>query len=141
MTCYKANGATNGSCRNTQCTTESSCLCATATATATATTTSTATATATATTNPQCNYACTSNSNCPSSMICYIPSGSTAGNCRSTQCLSETDCTCAVATSTSTSVAVSTDQPTLPVVGTRWPTLLGTGLGVLVIIGSLLLAL
>jgi hypothetical protein len=68
-------------------------------------------------------------------MICYIPSGSTAGNCRNTQCLSETDCLCAVATSTATS------QPTLPVVGTSWPTLVGTGFGVLVILGSLLLAL
>lgn len=133
LTCYKPNGATSGNCRNTQCTTANNCLCATATPTATATSTSTATATATA--NPQCNYSCTSNSNCPSSMICYIPSGSTAGNCRNTQCLTESDCVCNVATATATS------QPTLPVVGTRWPTVLGTGLGVLVILGSLLLAL
>ncbi|MFZ3301718.1 MAG: hypothetical protein WA152_03335 [Microgenomates group bacterium] len=135
LTCYKPNGATSGNCRNTQCTTAANCVCATVTPTATATTTATATATVTASPNPQCNYACTSNSNCPSSMICYIPSGSTAGNCRNTQCLTETDCTCNVTTT------APTTQPTLPVVGTSWPTLLGTGLGVLVILGSLLLAL
>ncbi|MEK7168744.1 MAG: hypothetical protein AAB778_01915 [Patescibacteria group bacterium] len=151
MTCYKPTGSTSGNCRNTQCTTSNNCFCATATPTATATSTATsvatststavATVTATATANPQCNYACTSNSNCPSGMICYIPSGSTSGNCRNTQCLSETDCACAVTTSTPTYVATATDQPTLPEVGTTWPTLLGTGFGILVIIGSLLLAL
>lgn len=117
---------------------------ATATSTSRATATSTSTATATATSNPQCNNSCTSNSNCPSGLMCYIASGATSGMCRNTQCLSETDCTCAVSTSTSTSVAqapVSTDQPTLPVVGISWPTILGTGFGILVIIGSLLLAL
>lgn len=67
-------------------------------------------------------------------MICYIPSGSTAGNCRNTQCLSETDCVC-------NATPTTTAQPSLPVVGTRWPTLLGTALGVFVILGSLLLAL
>ena len=111
----------------------------TSTSTATSTSTSTSTATATATANPQCNYACTSNSNCPSGLMCYIPSGSTTGNCRNTQCLTETDCLCAVATKTPT-IAPSS-QPSLPVVGTSWPTIFGTALGVFVIIGSLLLAL
>lgn len=53
----------------------------------------------------------------------------------------------ATATSTSTSTVnptgaptTSPTEPSLPVVGTSWPTLLGTGFGVLVIIGSLLLA-
>ena len=105
----------------------------------TATSTSSATATATATANPQCNYACTSNANCPSGLMCYIPSGSTTGNCRNTQCLTESDCTCAVATSTAT--VKPTAEASLPVVGTSWPTLVGTGFGILVIIGSLLLAL
>ncbi len=130
---------------------------ATSTATATATSTSTSsssptttssssssptatsTSSATATANPQCNYACTSNANCPSGLMCYIPSGSTTGNCRNTQCLTESDCTCAVATSTAT--VKPTTEASLPVVGTSWPTLLGTGFGILVIIGSLLLAL
>jgi hypothetical protein len=71
--------------------------------------------------------------------MCYIPSGSTTGNCRNTQCLTESDCTCAVATSTAT--VKPTTEASLPVVGTSWPTLLGTGFGILVIIGSLLLAL
>jgi len=110
---------------------------ATATATATATSTATATATATASPVPQCNNACTSNSNCPSGIMCYIASGATSGNCRNTQCLSETDCTCAIAT---TSPTVAPTQPSLPVVGTTWPTILATGFGILVIIGSLLLA-
>lgn len=70
--------------------------------------------------------------------MCYIASGATTGSCRNTQCLSESDCLCAVATSTSTAKAT---QPSLPVVGTSWPTILGTVFGVLVIIGSLLLAL
>ncbi|EKE06360.1 MAG: hypothetical protein ACD_19C00016G0033 [uncultured bacterium] len=161
-------GETGSKCRKPQCSSSASCVCATVTATATATATSTtratatatstsqatatatststsnATATATATSNPQCNNSCTSNSNCPSGLMCYIASGATTGGCRNTQCLSETDCTCAVATSTATSVAqapVSTNQPTLPVVGTSWPTMFATGVGILVIIGSLLLAL
>ena len=108
------------------------------TATPTSTATPTATSTPTPTPVPQCNNSCTSNSQCPSGLMCYITSGATTGNCRNTQCLSETDCTCAVATSTATSVPT---QPSLPVVGTTWPTLLGTGFGILVVIGSLLLAL
>lgn len=119
---------------------------ATATSTAIATPTETASPTATATSNPICNDTCTSNNNCPSGLMCYIPSGSTSGSCRNTQCLSETDCSCAVATDTPTDtpiVIVSTpiETPTLPEVGTTWPTILGTGFGILVIIGSLLLAL
>ncbi len=145
LTCYIPSGSTAGNCRNTQCTTASNCFCSTATPTATPTSTATATptstgiVTATPTSNPQCNYSCTSNSNCPSSMICYIPSGSTAGNCRNAQCLSETDCACNETIATPT--ATTTSQPTLPVVGTSWPTILGTGFGILVILGSLLLAL
>lgn len=141
LTCYKPNGATAGNCRNASCTTASNCFCSTATPTATSTTTPTATSTSvatvtpTATSAPQCNYSCTSNSGCPSSMICYIPSGQTSGNCRNTQCLSETDCLCPNPTTTATTA------PTLPVVGTRWPTIVGTGFGILVILGSLLLAL
>lgn len=135
LTCYKPNGATAGNCRNASCTTASNCFCSTSTPTATATSTSKATVTPTATSAPQCNYSCTSNSGCPSSMICYIPSGATAGNCRNTQCLTETDCLCPNPTSTATTT------PTLPEVGTKWPTVIGTGLGIIVILGSLLLAL
>ena len=117
--------------------TSTSTATATATSTSTSSSSPTATPTATPTPNPQCNNSCTSNSNCPSGLMCYIASGATSGNCRNTQCLSETDCTCAVAT---TSATVIPTQPSLPVVGTSWPTLLGTGFGILVILGSLLLA-
>lgn len=153
MACYKPNGQTAGNCRNTQCLTATNCTCATSTPTPTASPTATPVITATptptvtasptpvitASPNPQCNYACTSNSNCPSGLICYIASGQTAGNCRNTQCLSETDCTCAVATITP--APKSTDTPTLPSAGTGWPTIVGTGFGILVIIGSMLIAL
>ena len=131
LACYIPSGATAGNCRNTQCNTISSCLCSTPTPTPTATPTVTATPTA----NPQCNNSCTSNSNCPSGLMCYIPSGATAGNCRNTQCLSESDCLC------STSTATPTTRPSLPDAGTTWPTIFAAGFGVLVVIGSLLLAL
>lgn len=114
------------------------------TATATTRPTTTATATATATAVPQCNNSCTTNSNCASGLMCYIASESTTGTCRNTQCLPDTDCVCTIATSTSTSIAQApapTEQPTLPSAGTTWPTMLATGFGVIVIIGSLLLAL
>lgn len=48
------------------------------------------------------------------------------------------------ATATATSVATgggATDQPSLPSSGTSWPTIIGAGIGILVILGSLLLAL
>lgn len=111
----------------------------TATSTAVPTKTATPTATATATAVPLCNSECSSSLECPSGLTCYIPSGSTAGNCRNAQCLSETDCACNETVATPT--ATTTSQPTLPVVGTSWPTILGTGFGILVILGSLLLAL
>ena len=139
-----ATATATSTTRATATATATSTATSTATTTATATSTTVASATPTASPVPQCNNSCTSNSNCPSGLMCYIASGATSGMCRNTQCLSETDCTCAVATSTSTSVAQApapTNQPTLPVVGTRWPTILGTGFGILVIIGSLLLAL
>ncbi len=145
MTCYIPTGQTAGNCRNNSCSTSTTCVCATATPTATASSTSTATATATstatatATANPQCNNSCTTNANCPSGLMCYIASGASTGSCRNTQCLTETDCTCPVATNAATSTP--TNQPSLPVVGTSWPTVLATGFGILVILGSLLLAL
>lgn len=150
LTCYISNGQVAGNCRKSTCTTEADCVCATATPTASSTPTATATATVTSTPTAspiaQCNSTCTSNSNCPSSMMCYINSGATSGNCRNSQCLSETDCTCAVVTNTPTSTptyvaVVPTEVPSLPNAGTTWPTVLGTGFGLLVIIGSLLLAL
>ncbi len=149
MTCYIPNGSTAGNCRKTSCLTESDCVCATATPSPTPTSSPTQSPTPSPTASPvaQCNSVCTSNSNCPSSMICYIPSGSTAGNCRNTQCLSETDCTCTVVTSAPTTTPTylaevpATSAPSLPDAGTSWPTIMGTGFGILVIIASLFLAL
>jgi hypothetical protein len=63
-------------------------------------------------------------------LICY------QGFCRNQSCVTETDCTCAGATNTP-----ATSQPTLPQSGTSWPTIVAAGLGILVILGSLLLAL
>lgn len=116
--------------------TSTSTATATATSTSTSSSSPTATATATGTASPtgapnSCGGTCGSNSNCQSNFMCY------QGFCRNASCVTETDCTCAVAT---TSATVAPTQPSLPVVGTSWPTLLGTGFGVLVIIGSLLLA-
>ncbi|WKZ25306.1 MAG: hypothetical protein QY322_02850 [bacterium] len=112
-----------------------------ATPTATATATSTATATATASPVPLCNSSCTSNTQCPSGLMCYIPSGATAGNCRNTQCLSSTNCVCSTVTASPSTTATTSSEPTLPEVGTTWPTILGTAVGILILIGSLLLAL
>jgi hypothetical protein len=75
-----------------------------------------------------CNGTCGSNFNCQSNLVCY------QGFCRNPSCTSETDCTC------STAVA-PTPAPSLPESGTNWPTIVGTGLGIFVIIGALLLAL
>lgn len=146
-----ATSTTKGSSTPTATSTTRGSSTPTATATSTssssssptATATTTATATATATSNPQCNYACTSNSNCPSDLTCYIPNGSTTGNCRNPQCLLESDCTCAVATRTPTTTPASTStaQPNLPDAGTSWPTIVGTVFGIVVILGSVLLAL
>lgn len=165
--CYKQETATTGVCRNINCRTYSNCVCPTvtptttatptptktatptATATSTATTTATPTATATVTPSPvpQCNSICSTNSDCTNSLVCYIPSGSTTGYCRNTQCTSQSSCLCPTATPTTTATATSvivyaspTDQPTLPEAGTKLPTIVGTALGILVIIGSLLLA-
>lgn len=140
MICHIPSGSTAGNCRNTSCTSATNCVCATATPSPTPTRTPSPTpvVTITPSSSPvaQCNSACTSNSQCTGSMICYIPSGQTAGNCRNSQCLTETDCTCAVAV-----VTTPPAEPTLPVVGTSWPTIVGSVFGVIVILGSLLLAL
>lgn len=154
-------------CRKASCTGETDCLCQGETATPTPTTTATPkvtstptitptggatttptptgeatdtpTATATATSNPMCNNDCTQNVDCPNGLMCYIANGRTTGSCRNTSCLSETDCLCNPEP-TETSVAQATETPELPNAGISWPTFFGVGFGVLVILGSLLLA-
>lgn len=114
--------------------TATSTATATSTSTSTATATSTSTATAKATPN-SCGGTCGSNANCQNSLICVIANGATSGFCRNQACQSETDCVC------NGTPAPTASQPSLPNSGTEWPTLFGMGLGILVIIGSLLLAL
>ncbi len=127
--------------------TATSVVTATPTATATSTSVATVTPTPTATSVAQCSKSCTNNADCSSGLMCYITSGNTTGMCRNTQCLSESDCTCNTATATATSTNVvynpttTPEQPELPDAGTTWPTILGTVFGVVVLLGSLLLAL
>lgn len=84
------------------------------------------------TANPQCNTACTSNSQCPSQYICYIPTGSTSGNCRNAQCLTKTDCQCPTAspsptpTKTATPTATATSTSTASATPTTTPTATST---------------
>lgn len=105
------------------------------TATPTPTGTATPTATATSTAAPtgssnSCGGTCGSNLNCASGLYCY------SGFCRNPSCPSQTDCNCPGATPTPTTVAAS-----LPKSGIGWPTLVGTGFGIFVILGAIVLAL
>lgn len=143
-----ASGVCQTSIVGGTCSLSFSLSAATATATATATSTSGATATATSTSSAaatatatstasgapnSCGGTCGSNANCQGSFICY------QGFCRNPECVAETDCSCSVG-----GVPASTpppSQPELPDSGTSWPTIMGMGIGVLVILGSLLLSL
>lgn len=87
----------------------------------------------------QCNASCAANTDCPSNLICYIASGATTGSCRSPQCQTDSNCICSDTTG-GTGAPVA-GEPTLPQSGTSWPTIIGAGLGILVVLGSLLLAL
>jgi len=54
-----------------------------------------------------CNSTCTTSSQCPSDLTCYITSGQTTGVCRRTTCTDRVDCVC--------------PQPTSPPVATALP--------------------
>jgi hypothetical protein len=99
------------------------------TPTGTPTATPTGSPTPSATPN-SCNGTCGSDSNCASGLSCY------QGFCRNPSCPTETDCACP-GTSAPTPTPTT---PSLPESGTSWPTLVGSGIGILVILGSLLLA-
>jgi hypothetical protein len=47
-----------------------------------------------ATPNPMCGSVCTSNTQCPSDMPCYIIAGQTSGYCRRAACPQITNCVC-----------------------------------------------
>jgi hypothetical protein len=126
----------------------------TATATATSAPTSAPTATATAaptsapTTAPSptpngCGGTCGSNSNCGTGLYCYN------GYCRNPSCPAETDCTCesqtpqptTVATLSPTNIPTQAPQASLPNAGVATPTLLGIGIGAVLLIISIALAI
>ena len=108
------------------------------TSTATSTATGTAIATATPTTNPSgtpnyCGGTCGSNNNCQGDYVCY------QGFCRNPSCVTKSNCSCGTTSTTAPTTAPT--QAALPDSGTGWPSIFGMGLGVMVIIGSLFLAL
>ena len=92
--------------------------------------TATPTPTPTPTPAPECNDTCTTNADCPSDMTC------SNGLCRHPDCVSESDCNCAVATATPTGEA-----PELPEAGVSTPTLIGAGFGALLLLAAFLLAI
>lgn len=108
------------------------------TATPNATPTQTPATTPNPTANPSstpnaCGGTCGSDSNCGSGYYC----NTALGLCRNPSCPNQANCNCpGTVAPTPTPTA-----PTLPVSGTDWPTILGAGIGLFVIIGSLLLAL
>lgn len=75
-----------------------------------------------------CGGTCGSNFNCGPSLVCYN------GFCRNPSCTSSANCVCGTS-------AATPAPPSLPESGTDWPTILGAGVGIFVIIGSLLLAI
>jgi cytoskeletal protein RodZ len=129
------------------------------TPTTTATATATATPTITASPVPQCGTSCTTNSDCPSSMICYV------GVCRNPSCTTSTNCICATATPTATATATATSvvattaptatatliaqgptttptsTPQLPTAGVSAPTILGISAGAMFFVIGLILVL
>ncbi len=89
-----------------------------------------------------CGGTCGSDSNCKSGLTCY------QGFCRNPSCSSDTDCNCpagggstATAKPTAKATATPTEAPSLPESGTGWPTVIGVGVGAILIIGAILLAL
>jgi hypothetical protein len=105
----------NGFCRNPSCVTESDCVCEG--------------------TPNSCGGTCGSNYNCQSDLFC----NTSVGLCRNPDCGSEADCTCPV--STRTPAPTGTAAPSLPDAGTSLPSILGIGIGSILLIGALLLAL
>jgi hypothetical protein len=78
-----------------------------------------------------CNGTCGSNANCQSNYVCY------QGFCRNPSCTSNTSCTCP----DTPAPTATPGQPELPQSGTDWPTYAGIGLGIFVILASILLAI
>lgn len=115
----------------------------------TATPTATASPTASPTPVPQCGTACSTNSDCPSSMVCYV------GACRNPSCTTSTNCVCATTTPTPTPTVTPTQspialasvtptptaKPALPTAGSITPTVLGIGGGLILLLTGIALLL
>lgn len=94
-----------------------------------------------------CGGTCGSNNNCQSNLMCY------QGVCRNPSCPSNSTCGCATASPTPKSTATASSSSTtpprtpqsspldIPVTGTDWPTVLGVGVGLFVVIASIALAI
>ncbi len=119
LACYDNNNlkGNNGLCRNVNCSSRTDCRCLTQTATPTPNN------------EPNsCGGTCGSNSNCASGLFCY------RGLCKNPDCSSVSNCNCSGASSSPTSAPI-------PVTGVEWPTILGSGFGIMMILISLGLAL
>jgi uncharacterized repeat protein (TIGR01451 family) len=89
------------------------------------------TASTTVTVSTQCNYTCSSNSQCGGgNQICYITAGQTNGVCRNQYCPTSGDCICAGTPSPTPTI---TTTPQVPKAGTSWPTVALVGLGLLLL--------
>jgi uncharacterized repeat protein (TIGR01451 family) len=88
-------------------------------------------ASTTVTVNTQCNFTCTSSSQCGGgNQICYIAAGQTSGVCRNQYCPTSGDCVCAGTPSPTPTI---TTTPLVPRAGTSWPTVALVGLGLLLL--------
>lgn len=91
-----------------------------------------------------CGGTCGSNYNCQSGLFCY------SGFCRNPSCPTQTSCSCPRGTATPTATPKLTSTPrltptptqaSLPDAGTSLPTIFGIGIGTLLLIGAIILAL
>ncbi len=122
MICYV------GSCRNPSCVTAASCICGGPTPTPSPTPLG-ASPTPVPTAPPFCASTCTTNSECPSTMICYT------GSCRNPSCVTSANCLCAGATPNPTPLTKLTQAGS--VAGTWTISIAGI---IMVALGALMLA-
>ena len=112
-----------------------------ATATATATSTSRATATATATSTTRATATATATSTTRATATATSTSQATATATSTTSSGNNTSTPTATSTSTTGLARSTTTAVPLPVTGASWPTMLGAGFGIIMILVSLSLAL
>lgn len=110
---------------STTSSTTTSCDALAFTLSSTATATPTNTPSASGTPN-SCNGTCGSDANCNEGLYCYY------GYCRNSSCSTDTDCVCS---------STSSPSASLPEAGTSLPSILGLGVGGILLLVSLLLAL